>query len=135
MNDGKVAGRFRRDGDVRNSLRGRRERGEKRERKMADGVAEFGTVGSVPGIDGVEGFELGDAGVFDHADQIQSRIANRPSAVGEADQGEQRPRRPDFGIRDTRGFESGERKDDVADGAGANEKSTTGDEIACPTSG
>jgi len=134
MDDGEVLGRLRRYGDVRNSFRGRRQCGKKRERKMADGIAEFGTVGSVPGIDGVERFELGDAGAFDHPEQIQSGIGNRPGAVGEASQGQQRPRGPDFGIRGARSFESGERKDDVADGPGADEKSTAGDKIACPPS-
>jgi hypothetical protein len=123
LDDGEVLGRFRRDGDVWDAFRGRRKRGEKRERKMADGVAEFRSVGSVPGIDGVEGFELGYAGVFDHADQIQSRIGESTGTVGEADQGKERARGPDFGIEGARSFESGESEDDVADGARTDEQS------------
>jgi hypothetical protein len=124
MDDREVLSGRRRHRYPRDAFRGRRERGEKRERKMADSVAEFGAVRPVPGVDGIEGFELGHAGVFDHADQIQRSIGNRPGAVREADQRKQRARRPDFGKGGAGGFERRERKDDVADGARANQKST-----------
>jgi len=52
---------------------------------MADSIAKFGAVRSVPGIDGIECFELGDAGPFHHAHQIQGSIGNRAGAMGEAD--------------------------------------------------
>ncbi len=120
----------RRDSYARNTFAGRRERGEKRERKIADGVAEFGPVGSVPGIDGVEGFELRDARVLDHAKQVQASIGKSPGAVGEADQWKQRPWSPNFGVTSTGSFERGERKNDVADRSRAYEKSAmTGDPL------
>ena len=84
---------------------------------MAYGIAKLGAIGSVPGIDGVEGFKLGDAGVFDHAQQIEAGIGDRACAIGEADQREHRARGPDFGIRRAGGFQRGERQDDVADRA------------------
>jgi hypothetical protein len=129
VNHGEVFNVGRRDTlrneDGRDAFPGRRERGEKREREMADGVAKFGAVRSVPGIDGVEGFQLRDARVFDHADQIQARIGDGSGAVGEADQRKQRARGPDFGIRRPSSFQGRKRKDDVADGARTDEQSTT----------
>jgi len=95
------------DSDVRDSLRGRRERGEKRERKMLDGIAKFRPIRSVPGIDRVEGFEIRDACAFDDADQIQTSVRQRSCAIGKVNQGEHRARRPDLGIVGARGFKSG----------------------------
>jgi len=68
MEDGEVLPRSRRDCNARNSFRRRRQRGEKREGKMAHGVAEFGPVRPEPGIDGIERFQLRDAGAFDHGE-------------------------------------------------------------------
>jgi len=124
-----------RDSNARDSLGGRRERGEERERKMLHGVAEFRTVRSVPGINGIERFKLRDAGAFGDAHQIQRGVRKRPDPIGEADQGQHRARSPDFGIRGAGGFQSGERKNDVADRPRPDQKATTGDKIACPTSG
>ncbi len=132
MDDGEVLRGGRRDvfrlhNDARNPFGGRRKRGEKREGKTAYGIAKFGAVRSVPGIDGVEGFKLGDAGVFDHAQQIDVGVGQSPGAAGESDQREQRARRPDFRIRRACGFQRGERQDDVADRSGADEKSFVND--------
>jgi len=44
MDDRRVEGRDRRYSDVGNSLGGRRESREKRERKMTDSIAKFGAV-------------------------------------------------------------------------------------------
>ena len=49
-------------------------------------------------------------------------IGKSAGAVGEADQGKHRARGPDFGIRRAGGFERGERQDDVADRAGADQQ-------------
>jgi hypothetical protein len=84
---------------------------------MPDRVAEFQAVRSVPGIDGVERFQFWDAGMFDHSDQIQAGIGERPRTISEANQREQRPRGPDFRISGAGSFERGKRKDDVADGS------------------
>ncbi|MCU1338713.1 MAG: hypothetical protein JWO19_4294 [Bryobacterales bacterium] len=122
MNDREVLSGSPRHVDSRDPFGWRGERGEKRERKMAHGVAKFGAVRSVPGIDGIERFQLGDASAFDDAQQIESGVGNRAGAVGETDQGEHRTRGPDFGIGGPGGFESGKREYNVADGAGADEK-------------
>jgi hypothetical protein len=129
VDDGEVLRRGRWNLDTRNAFPGRRQRGEKREREMADGVPKFGPVRSVPGIDGVESFQLRDASAFDYAEQIQARIGDGSGAVGEADQRKQRARGPDFGIRRAGSFQSGKRKDHVADGAGTDEEATTGDPL------
>lgn len=119
---GKVLDSRRRDSDRRHAFRRRRKRGEKSEGKMADGVAEIGAIRSVPGIDGIEGFEFRDAGVFDHAQQIEAGIGDRTCAIGEADQGKHRAGGPDFRIRRAGGFKRGERQDDIADRSGANQQ-------------
>jgi len=117
MDDGKVLGRRRRNGYPRDPFGGRRKRRKKREREMPDRVAEFQAVRSVPGIDGVERFQLRDAGILCHSDQIQAGIGKRPRTISEANQRKQRPRRPDFRISGAGGFERGKREDDVADGS------------------
>jgi len=111
-------------GDMRNAVDRRRERGEERERKIADGVAKFGTVGSVPGINGVERFELRHTCPFHYSHQIQAGVWKSPGAVGESDQRKQRARSPDFGIRNAGGgcFQGGKSKDDVANCTRPNEQ-------------
>ena len=133
MDDREVFKRMRRNNDVRDSFGGRRKRGEKRERKMAHSLSKLWTMGPVPGIDGVEGFQLRDASPFHHSHQIQTRIGDSPGTVGEADQRKHGARRPNFGVSRASGLERGERKDNVADRTGPNQKSSTGDKIACPT--
>jgi hypothetical protein len=117
MDDGEVLNRCGRNGNARDAFGGRRERGEKRERKMADGVAKFRTVRPVPGIDGVEGFELRDASPVHDSHQTQGSVGKSPCAIGETEQGQYRPRGPDFGIKGAGCFEGGEREDHVSDGA------------------
>lgn len=124
MDDREVPRRGGGDGNAWNPFGGRRKRGEKCKREMADGIAKFVTVGSIPGKDGVECFELGDAGSFDHTHQIQAGIGNRAVATGEADEGKQRARGPDFGVIGTSCFQRWEGKDDVTDCAGANQQSS-----------
>jgi len=134
MDDGEVLSRGRWNGDARDPF-GRRERRKEREGKMADRIAKFGAVRSVPGIDGIESFEFRDPGAVNHTDEFESGIGDGPSTIREADQRQHRTRRPDLGIRGARGFQSGERKNNVANRARANQKPTTGDKIACPTNG
>jgi hypothetical protein len=74
MNDREVFSGRLRDDNSRDPFRGRWKRGEKRERKMAHGIAKLRTMGPVPGIDGVERFELRDASVFPYSHQIQTRV-------------------------------------------------------------
>jgi len=121
MDDREVLSRSLRDGNSRRAFRGRRKRGEKREREMAHSISKLRTMGPVPGIDGVERFELRNAGPFHDPHQIQTRIGKSPGTIGEADQRQHRARRPDFGVNRARGLERGERKDHVADGARPNE--------------
>jgi hypothetical protein len=87
MDYGEIAGLDRRQVDARHTLRRNWQRGKKRERQMADRMAELRAIGPVPGIDGIEGFELGNAGVVEHADQVQAGIGDRAGAVGKAEQG------------------------------------------------
>jgi len=124
MKDREVLNRSLRHNNSRRAFRGRRQRREKRERKMAHSISKLRTMGPVPGIDRVERFELRDASPFDDAHQIQTSIGDSSGAVGKADQGEHRARRPDFGIGGARGFQRGKRKDNVADRAGADKQAT-----------
>lgn len=117
------------DGSFRNHnergpFSGRWKRGEKRERKVTDSVAEFGTIRSVPGIDGIERFEFRDARPFHHSQQVQGCVCESPGAIGEPDQREQRARGPDFGISGAGPFQRGKRKNDVANRPRANKEST-----------
>lgn len=122
MDHSEISLRRGRDGNPRDPFLRRRERGEEREGKTTDGFAKLGTVGSVPGVDRIEGFELRDAGVFYHAQKIEACVGDGSGAVGEADQRKHGTRGPDFGVSGAGGFECGQRQDDVADGAGSNEK-------------
>ena len=67
MDDGEVLRAGRRDGNARDSFGGRRKRGKKRERQMADGVAKLGAVCTIPGIEGIERIEFRNSRAFDHA--------------------------------------------------------------------
>ena len=111
--------RLNRHGDARDAIRRWRDRGKERERKMAHGIAKFRAVRSVPGIDGIERFQLPNAGVFNHANQIDAGIGDGPRAIGKTDQGKQRARDPDFGVIGSGSFQGGKRKDHVADRARA----------------
>ena len=91
---------------------------------MPDGIAKLGTVRTVPGIDGIKVFELRDAGTFDHADQVESGVGDGACAIGKANQRKHRARSPDFGVIGAGGFESGQGKNHIADGARTNEKSS-----------
>jgi len=91
---------------------------------VPDGIAKLGTVRAVPGIDGIEVFQLWNAGAFEHAHQIECGVGDGACAVGEADQGKQRAGSPDFGVIGAGGFESGQGKNHIADGARTNEKSS-----------
>ncbi len=122
MDHGEILNRRRRDGNPRDSLFRRRERGEKREGEMADRFAKLGTVGSVPGVDGIEGFEFGYAGVFDDAEQVEAGVGDGARAAGEADERKHGTGGPDFGVSGAGGFERGQRQDEVADGAGADQE-------------
>jgi len=133
VNDREVLNGCLGNSDVWNSICGRRQRWEKRERKMANRVTKLRTMGPIPGIDGIEPFELGDASPFHHSHQIQAGVGDSPGAVGKTDQRKHRARRPDFGVTRACSLERGQRKDNVANRARPNEKSTTGDKIACPT--
>ena len=124
VNGDEVLHRRRRDRNPRDSFLRWRKRGEKCEREMANGVAKLGTVGAVPGIDRVERFKLRDTRVFDDAEKIESGIGDGAGVVGETDQRQQRTRGPDFGVGGACSFQSGQREDDVPDGAGADQKST-----------
>jgi hypothetical protein len=122
MDHGEVFGRTGGNLDSRNSVRWGRQRREEGKREIADGLAKLGTVGSVPGVDRIEKLEFGDAGVLYHAQQIEASVGDGAGAVGEADQRKHGTRGPDFSVGGAGGFECGQREDDVADGARADEK-------------
>jgi hypothetical protein len=88
---------------------------------MRDSFPKLGTVGAVPGIDFIERFERGTLCARD-ADEVESGVGNGTGLVGEANERQRHARSPDFGVIGLRGFQSGEREDDVADGAGADQK-------------
>jgi len=111
-------------GNARRAFRGRRKRGEKRERKMAHSISKLRTMGPVPGIDGVERFQFRDASAFHNSHQIQTSIGKSPGTIGEADQRQHRTRRPDFGVSRAGSFEGGKRENDIADCARSNEQAT-----------
>jgi len=98
MDHREVFDRRGRDHNVRDSSSGRRECGEKRERKVLDRIAKFRAVRSVPGIDRVERFKIGNADAFDDSHQIERGVRKRSCAIGKANQGEHRARSPDLGI-------------------------------------
>lgn len=118
MNDCEILARGRRDFNAGMSFR-QRLRGEKSERQMRDGFPELGTIGAVPGINFVEAFERGAFSGFDDADQVESGVGDGPGFIGKSNQRENDARGPDFGEIGLCGFERGKRKDDVANGAGA----------------
>jgi hypothetical protein len=125
MDHGEIAGRGGGHRNARDAFGGRRERGKKCKRKMADGLAKLGAVCAVPGIDGIERVELRDARIVDDAQKVEAGIGNRAGAVGETDQGKQGARRPDFGVIGARGFKSRQGQNDIADGAGANQQAAS----------
>ena len=121
MNDREM---FDRDGgnfDAGNADDVDRERGEKRERETAHGIAKFGAIGAVPGIDRVEGFEFGNTRVVDDAEKFEAGIGDGSDAIGELNERNDRPRDPDFGVIRAGGFELGKGEDAIADGAGTDE--------------
>jgi hypothetical protein len=67
MNDREVLNGCIRNGYARNSLSGRGECREKRERKMAHSISKLRTMGPIPGIDGIESLQLRDASPFNHS--------------------------------------------------------------------
>jgi len=123
MDDRKVLRCYFGNGDMRNPFRGRRQRREECERKMAHSISKLRTTGPVPGINGVERVELRHAGPFHDAHQIQAGIGESAGTIGKTYQGEHRTRSPDFGIsaRVSRAgsLERREGKDNVADRAGS----------------
>jgi len=124
MDHGEILTSSRRDRNARDAFGRRRKCGKECEGQMTDRFAELGAVRTVPGIDGIEVFELRDAGTFDHADQVESGVGDGACAIGKANQRKHRARSPDFGVIDASGFESGQGKNDVADGAGPDEESS-----------
>ena len=123
MDYGEIARLDRRQVDARHALRGNWQRGKKRERQVADRMAELRAIGPVPGINGIEGFEVGHAGLVEHADQVQAGIGDGAGAVGKAEQRQHTARRPNLGVIGASGFEGGERKDAVANCARTNQQS------------
>jgi hypothetical protein len=101
---------------------GNRERRKERERQMRHGVAKFLAVRAVPGINGIEGLKRGDAGVFEHADQVEAGVGDGAGPVDAADQRENGARRPDFGIVRFRRFHLRQPEDHVADRTGTDQQ-------------
>jgi hypothetical protein len=110
-------------GNAGNSASRNRQGREEGERKMADGVAKFGSICPIPGGDGMERRKLRDGRALDHAQQLDSGVEDGSGAIGEADERQGHARRPDLGVFSARGFELRQGQDHVADGAGANQKS------------
>jgi hypothetical protein len=103
---------------------GRRQCGEEREGQVTDGGSKFGPIRPVPGIDGVKGFERQYASALDHPDQIQTGVGDGAGAAGETDQRQNGARRPDFGVVRLSSFQGGQGKNNVADGAWPDQKSS-----------
>lgn len=122
MDDSEIFAPGRRDFNARRNF-GERLGGEKRKGQVRDGGAEFGAGGAVPGVDFVEGFEQRAFCRCD-AQQIEAGVGDGAGSVGEADKGEGNARGPDFGVIGPGGFERGERENDVADGAGADQEAS-----------
>ena len=128
VDDGEVFDGLVGDNDARFGDALDRERGEKREGEMADGIAKFGAVGAIPGVDGIELREIGEAatgsgvGVVD-AKEIEAGVGDGLGSFGKLNEWQNRARGPDFGVVGTMRFEFGQGEDAVADGAGADEES------------
>jgi hypothetical protein len=122
VDDGEVLARGWRDCD---SWRFFRERlgGEKFERQVRDGFAEFGSSCAVPGIDFVEAFEQ-RAFCGGDAQEVESGVGDGLGSFCKTDKRKGRARGPDFGVIGSGGFEGGEREDYVADGAGADQEAS-----------
>lgn len=90
---------------------------------MSDGLAKLRAIGPVPGVDGIEGFELRSTSAFLNANEFDAGVDDRASAIGKANQWENRPRGPDFGVIGASRFERRQREYHVADRAGTNEQS------------
>jgi hypothetical protein len=101
-----------------------RERWEKCERQVRDCFTEFGAGGAVPGINFVERFQRRTFCILNDADQIEPGVGYRSCFIGETDQRQCCARCPDFGVIGSGGFESWEREDYVADGAGADQEAS-----------
>jgi hypothetical protein len=109
MNHDEVFARRGRNEDVRDAFGRWWQGGEEREWQVPHCLAKFGPVGSVPGVDRIEGFERRYACAFLDPHQVETRIRDRSRSVGESDQRQNRPRRPDFGVLDAGSFERGQR--------------------------
>jgi hypothetical protein len=122
MNDREIFPRDRWDFDARRRL-GKFLGREKSEGQMRNGFAKFGARGAVPGIDFVERFEHLALEVRD-ADEIQASVGDRSGFVGKSDQRNSDAWDPHLGVAGSGGFESWQGKNDVADGAGADQKAS-----------
>jgi len=97
---------------------------EERERETANGVAKLGAIGAVPGIDRVERFKFGDASAVDNSKKIEAGIGDGADTIGELNERENGPRRPNLGVFGACRFEFGEGEDAIADGAGTDQETT-----------
>ena len=85
MDYSEILASSRRNGNAGDAFGGRRKRREECKWQVADRIAKLGAVRAVPGIDGIEVLQLRNAGILDHADQIESGVGDGAGAVGEAD--------------------------------------------------
>ena len=126
VNDGEIFDGRGRDADARSAGDVHGKRGKKREGEMADGVAEIGTGGAVPGMNGIEGVEIGRDKIVKDAHEIELSIGEGAGAIGELNERQDGSRSPDFSECGRMKFKFGEREDQIADGAGADEKTAMG---------
>ena len=94
--------------------------------ERANQLAKLGAIGAVPGDDGIELAQLVEqaGGRIGDAQQVEPGGADGAHAVGKAHQGDVGRGRPDLEIAGAQGFEGWQGDDEVADGAGADDKSS-----------
>ncbi len=100
-----------------------RQRGVETERQAVNSGAEIVAGGAVPGVDFVKRFEAGENGLGrEHAYAIEPGGADGAGAIGKAGQRDIGFGAPQFGVVRLQEFERGKRKQEIADGAGADEE-------------
>ena len=124
MDRGESFDRRGRDFDPRNRTGLKRECGKERERQGAHCIAKLRSIGAVPGINRVERTKRVERSAFHNAYQVEAGVGDGSRAAGEADQRQNGALGPHFGVIGTRGFQLGQRKNHVADRAGANQQAS-----------
>jgi hypothetical protein len=94
---------------------GRRQRREESEREIADGLSKLNTIRPVPGVDRIERTQFRDLFALNDTEPLQASVNDGARAISEANQRQDRPRRPDFGIVSPRRLKGRQRKNHISD--------------------